>query len=322
MKVSIIVPIYGVEKYIKKCACSLFEQTYSNIEFIFINDKTKDRSMEVLSSVISNYPKRKNQIVIINHPINKGLSQARETGIQASTGDYLIHVDSDDYVEKNMVEKYVNVAVSQNCDVVIGGFWNEYHNRSCIDCSIAIKKEKEKYLADIIKQDVLTPIWGKLIKSSLYKDHDIHCISGISFAEDYAVLPRILWYANKIGFINSPFYHYTHFNTKSLTNNFKMKDVVDKETSQKCIDSFFEERNSYTEEIVISNLKRRAWCLRAMLLSDYSIDECSTHFDKYKYRLSYRKYFSINHNIILFADNYKLYHFLILYLKISKKIMR
>lgn len=103
-KVSILVPIYGVEKYIEKCAHSLFRQTYSNIEYVFMNDCTPDYSMQVLQGVLAAYPERKDAVKIVEHSCNKGLSSARNIAFEASTGDYVMHVDSDDFLDVNAVE--------------------------------------------------------------------------------------------------------------------------------------------------------------------------------------------------------------------------
>lgn len=99
-KVSILVPIYGTELYIEKCARTLFEQTYDNIEFIFVNDCTRDNSVNVLKRVLEEYPLRKSQTRIIEHKENKGLAGSRLTGLQNATGEYVWCVDSDDYVRK------------------------------------------------------------------------------------------------------------------------------------------------------------------------------------------------------------------------------
>lgn len=96
-KISLLIPVYGVEKYIERCARSLFGQTYQNIEYIFVDDCTKDSSIAVLKKVLDDYPFRKEQVTIIHHNFNKGLSAARNTAFNHATGDYIIHVDSDDY---------------------------------------------------------------------------------------------------------------------------------------------------------------------------------------------------------------------------------
>ena len=92
--VSVIVPIYGVEKYIERCARSLLEQTIENIEYIFVNDCTKDNSIAILESVIKEYPHREHQVRIIHHGTNKGLPQARKTGLLNAHGEYIAHCDN------------------------------------------------------------------------------------------------------------------------------------------------------------------------------------------------------------------------------------
>ena len=107
-KVSVIIAVYGAEKYIEKCARSLFEQTLDDIEYIFVDDCTPDKSMDILISVLSDYPNRNNQINIIHNLTNLGLGSTHTIGMKAATGDYLIHCDPDDWVEHNMYELLYN----------------------------------------------------------------------------------------------------------------------------------------------------------------------------------------------------------------------
>lgn len=93
-KVSVIVPIYNVSRFIKRCVESLFNQTLDDVEFIFVNDCTPDDSIDILKKVIADYPDR--NTMIINHEVNKGLPAARNTGLKAASGDYIFHCDSDD----------------------------------------------------------------------------------------------------------------------------------------------------------------------------------------------------------------------------------
>ncbi len=96
LKVSVIIPVYGVEKYIERCTRSLFEQTLDDMEFIFVNDCTKDNSIAIIERIAEEYPLRKSQIHILNHQVNKGLPIARQTGLRVATGEYIAHCDSDD----------------------------------------------------------------------------------------------------------------------------------------------------------------------------------------------------------------------------------
>ena len=119
-EVSVCIPVYGVEKYIERCARSLFEQTMTDgIEFIFVNDCTTDKSIEILERILAEYPGRQAQTKIIHHATNKGLVAARNTGLAHATGDYIIHCDSDDWVDLNFYESLYKKAVETGADVVV-----------------------------------------------------------------------------------------------------------------------------------------------------------------------------------------------------------
>ncbi len=120
MKISIIIPIFNVEKYIIECLNSVFSQTYKNIEIIIIDDCGTDKSMEIIYNFIKVYPSKKN-VIIIQHPYNKGLSSARNTGIRNATGKYIYFLDSDDYISPNCIESFVNLAISYNYPNIIFG---------------------------------------------------------------------------------------------------------------------------------------------------------------------------------------------------------
>ena len=104
-KVSVIVLIYKVEKYIERCARSLFCQTMQDIEYVFVNDCTPDCSIQILQSVIDEYPQRKSDIKIISHEKNMGSGVARNTGLEVADGEYIIYCDGDDWVDPDMYEK-------------------------------------------------------------------------------------------------------------------------------------------------------------------------------------------------------------------------
>ena len=103
--VSLLVPIFNVEPYIEKCLHSLFAQSFKSIEYVFVNDCTPDRSIEKLWTVLNQYPDRKLFVKVINHNTNQGLSAARKTALLHATGSYVWHIDSDDYIALDAVEK-------------------------------------------------------------------------------------------------------------------------------------------------------------------------------------------------------------------------
>ena len=118
-KVSVIIPVYGVKKYIERCARSLFEQTLDDIEYIFVDDSTPDNSISILRKVLSEYPNREKQVKILHHEKNKGLAQARQTGLKIASGEYIAHCDSDDWVDVHMYEEMYNKAIEEDADVVV-----------------------------------------------------------------------------------------------------------------------------------------------------------------------------------------------------------
>lgn len=219
LKVSILVPIYGVEQYIERCAKSLFEQTYSEIEYVFVNDCTKDDSIGVLNRVLEKFPQRKLQVRIINHEKNKGLGAARRTAILNANGDYILHVDSDDYIAKNAVEVLVKEAQSSNADIVDCAF-TEVVNDLNKSVKFPFHGNKELYIDLIISRlgFVTNQIWGRLIRSSLYKDGNIINQEGIDLGEDFSVLP-ILLYEGRRSYVDDCLYFYRIDNGTSYMNS-------------------------------------------------------------------------------------------------------
>ena len=128
MKVSVLVPIYGVEKYIGQCAKTLFAQTYADIEYVFVDDCTPDRSIEVLQQILAEYPQRKNQVRIIRHEHNRGLGAARKTAFDATTGDFVLNVDSDDHLPLDAVEKLVACQQQTGADIVSGSYSSHFED--------------------------------------------------------------------------------------------------------------------------------------------------------------------------------------------------
>lgn len=194
--VSVLVPIYNVEKYIERCARSIFEQAYENLEIIFVNDCTPDNSVGVLRKVLAEYPNRIAQTQIINHEKNLGLAGARLTGLKTSTGKYIQNIDSDDYIDKNMISEMVALAKQEKADITICDFMYVYTNKkehiyvnppldplSCLEC----------VLVGIVHSSVC----NKLIRRDLYVGNNIYPIIGLNMLEDLSVMFRLLYFAKK-----------------------------------------------------------------------------------------------------------------------------
>ena len=155
-KVSIIVPIYNVEKYIERCVKSLMRQDYENIQIILVDDGSPDRSFEIVSELANN----DERIVVIRQE-NKGVSSARNQGLKMADGKYLMFVDGDDYVDSNYVSYFVDLIKTQNCDV--GFNINNYQigNISSSDVSFLISSEKA--IEWIYSEKIFVAVWNKFI---------------------------------------------------------------------------------------------------------------------------------------------------------------
>ncbi len=194
-KISVIIPVYGVEKYIERCSRSLFEQSLNEIEFIFVNDSTQDNSMSILNEVLAQYPQRKNQVKIIKHEQNKGLPQARKTGVLMASGEYIAHCDSDDWLEKDMYEVMYNEAKILDYDIVTCDYY-----KSDGDVKKYVRPyESQKYLQG--------PVWNKIVKRTIYTDHDI-IYPTANKAEDGALLTQLSFYGQKRKHVNKALYYY------------------------------------------------------------------------------------------------------------------
>lgn len=218
-KVSVIIPVYGVEKYIERCARSLFEQTIDDIEYLFIDDCSPDKSVEILKHVLEEYPQRKDQVVIHRMEQNSGQAKVREWGMRNATGEYVIHCDSDDWVDVRMYEEMYNKAIEEDADVVVCDFYstdceNEQYSKGLIS------KERENVIADILLWRIAGCLWNKLVRRKEYTDHDLNYPTH-NMGEDAALIVQILWNAKRISYLPEPFYYY-YMNQTSIT-----KDVSD-----------------------------------------------------------------------------------------------
>ena len=210
--VSILVPVYGVEKYIERCARSIFEQTYHNLDIVFVDDCTPDKSIEILKRVLDDYPERKEQTRIIRHAHNRGLSAARNTGMDAAKGDYIYFVDSDDYITSDCIETLVASMHTGHWDMVTA----DYNDIDLVRTPETPEKvelhDAEFYGADILKNFSTKwhwNAWNKLIDSAYMKRNGLRFIEGIYF-EDVPFTFRIACTAQAIKVIGYTTYHYVY----------------------------------------------------------------------------------------------------------------
>ena len=209
VKVSVIVTIFNREKYIEKCARSLFEQTLNNIEYLFIDDASMDNSVSILESVIEDYPKRKPLVRIIKQHVNGGRAVARQTGIDNVTGEYVIHVDSDDWVDIDMLELLYTKAKAVNADIVGCNITHEYANYQCV-FKQDYSDEMDENIRRLLDGKIFPSLCTSLTRTSLIKDHQLVFPQGLDTGEDLLFNLNLYLHANRVVGINNPSYHYRH----------------------------------------------------------------------------------------------------------------
>lgn len=216
-RISIIVPVYNVEKYVGRCMESITAQSYSNIEIIVVDDGTTDNSRNICEKYSNIDPR----IKLISQS-NQGLSGARNTGLQYVTGDYIAFVDSDDYIEKTYIEELYNSILNTKADITVCGYYNQFDDRTAV-FSMPEQLLDGKSATRMLVQDDYMPsyVWNKLYKRALW-DNIIFPI-GKKFEDTY-VMHKVFMRANLVSVIGKPLYHYIRrgdsiTGVSKLTNN-------------------------------------------------------------------------------------------------------
>ncbi len=251
-KISVIVPVYNVEKYIEKCIRSIMEQTLKEIEIIVVNDGSPDRSSEIIDRLM----KEDQRIKVINKK-NEGVSSARNIGIKVATGKYIQFIDGDDWAEKDFLKSMYEFAEKENLDIVVSDYCEDYFDGKKKIQEGKKKSEKiifdsKEYLKDFFYNGDAPAMWNKLFKTSLYKENNIFCPENISMGEDLATTPRLIYFSKKIGYLKKEFYHYRK-NPKSITNT---TTGINKCQIFQCfdlLDDFFKEKNEKFEDLLYRN---------------------------------------------------------------------
>ena len=254
-KVSVIVPIYGVEKYIERCARSLFEQTLDDIEYLFIDDCTPDKSVYVLKKVLDEFPHRKEQVIIHRMEQNSGQAAVRKWGMLNATGEYIIHCDSDDWVDVSMYEKMYQKGIEEFADIVVCNCFL-ISDANVIDYKAFSSLEKYDFLSDILSQKALPSLWNKLIKKELCKSYDL-IFPQENMGEDVVLVSQMVWNANTITFLNESLYYY-YINPQSITrvdSDERIRDRFRQATANAHIVKTFFDEHGYSQKIKFALVK-------------------------------------------------------------------
>jgi glycosyltransferase involved in cell wall biosynthesis len=205
IKISIIVPVYNTGKYLKRCLESIISQKFEDIEIIVVNDCSPDDSL----NIIKEFMKKDNRISLIDKQRNEGLSAARNSGIKIAKGEYIIHIDSDDWIEKEyFLETYQN-AKKYDADIIITDFYKDFDNGKINYIKDQAENiNKEDMLENIFLMNAYPSVCNKLIRRELYIKNNIYHPIGVAIGEDLCTTPKLIYYAKNIYKYNKPFLHY------------------------------------------------------------------------------------------------------------------
>jgi len=322
-KVSLLLPIYNVEKYIENCVHSLFKQSYNNIEFIFVDDCSCDNSISILRNVMQQYPSRVKDVRVLSHNRNRGVAVARNTAVEQASGEYLMYVDSDDYIATDAVSLLVQKMQETGADIVLADVYFVYEKRMSMH-KVPLFESPQQYLELVLKRQVALSVWGKLFKKDLFCD--VRFVEGVNFGEDYSVLPCLIYNATKIAKVDVPLYYYIQYNANSYTRNLSLNSLNQVCAANEHIASFFSDKNIDYEVLMLqSKLYLKLHLLKSVYKDKNLLKEVVNRYmevdtmsiqlslpDRIVFYLSKRHWYSlltIYLNVALFSKKYVRYCF-------------
>lgn len=208
MKISLTIPVYKAEAYIERCARSLFEQTHADMEYIFINDNTPDKSLEVLQKVLSDYPHRKAQVKVVSLPKSLGPGEARRLGLSMASGDYVGFCDSDDWIDLDYVGKMSAKAAAENADIVYGPIVREFPDGKRVELNVSDYKTAEELILKSCPSVLFNSMCNKLIRRTLAAASGIEVLEGVSIGEDLYFITQVAMKASRVASVKDAIYHY------------------------------------------------------------------------------------------------------------------
>lgn len=218
IKFSIIIPVYNVEKFLDKCLQTVCQMNLENKEIILINDGSTDNSKDILQK----YKEKNTKNIKIISQKNQGISKARNVGMESSTGEYILFIDSDDFIDPKETEKILNEAYEAKVDILIGNFYEYFSDENIVEkpfikssldeiyngMKVFEYSDKEKYFSDVV--------WNKVYRKKFLMDNNLFFKEKL-LHEDTLFTLKAFYYAKKIKyFMGKPFYYYRQNNMNSI----------------------------------------------------------------------------------------------------------
>lgn len=264
--ISIIVPIYNIEKFLPCCIDSILAQTFTEWEMILVDDGSKD----TCGSICDEYATKDGRIRVIHKP-NGGLTSARNAGLAMASGEWVMHLDGDDWIEPEMLELLLRKGEDTGADIVMGDFLFAYPDR---DVPFLLPDWDNNKTASLNRYitSVWTCVWGWIHRRSLYEEHQLQSPQGVTYCEDFHLIVRLCYFARKVVNVHRPFYHYRQ-QEGSVMHNLNKKTERDEQWVYQDIIRFFKEQGVYkdyrktmcwrmlkaTQELVLDKSDRKAF---------------------------------------------------------------
>lgn len=261
--ISVVIPVYNAASYLARCVQSLFDQSLKDIEYVFVDDCSTDKSLVILYNILAKYPDKRSKVKIVQHAVNKGVSASRNTGLMNATGEYVGWVDADDYVDIFMFEKLLMKIKHSQADLAWCNYFNITSRGEKVEVKQIMAEDPRLFAKALILNTTQGNLWNKLIKRTIFVENKLQFLEGQDVAEDYGMLFKILHLSRTIVFLDEALYYYCHNNRESIS-----KQVCSSRIYQGVVNA----------QEMLNFIKNRK-------IQDYTTEE----LDKFKY-LSKRKF--------------------------------
>lgn len=238
MLISVVIPIYNTSTYLARCIDSIFEQDLKDVELIFIDDYSTDNSFEVLNQCLKG--RESENLTIVKNPKNLGSGETRNKGISLAQGDYVIFVDSDDYVTSDYFLVLKN-AIESRPDIVVFDMTEIWSNKTVLK-HVDLPNSPLESVELLLLNKMHNSLCNKMFKRSMFLKHDIRITKGLSMFEDKSICFKLFYYAKSQLYIDKSLYFYDRSRENSLTKVFKESNIQASVIVAKVIDDFFKDK--------------------------------------------------------------------------------
>lgn len=254
LKVSILMPIFNVERYLSRTLDTVFAQTYPNVEYVFVNDCSPDGSLQVLKASLASHRIAKERYTIINHAQNQGIAVSRAECIAHAKGDYVYFIDSDDLVEPDAVEQMVTSTNGGEIDIVgcdymkdfLSGESTTHHENYADTC--------RENMMRCLNYDIATTLWKILVRRNLFSHFTI--TPHVDIVEDYIMSVKLYYYAKSFKALNRAFYHYVQYNMARVSLQTRWSIDMHIKGVQE-VEAFLKEKKLFSDDAEQKMLKRK-----------------------------------------------------------------